>query len=349
MILAMVIIGGITRLTGSGLSMVEWHPFMGAFPPISEADWQEVFAKYKETPQYLKVNDWMQLSDFKSIFWWEYIHRLWGRLIGAAFFFPWLYFLIRKRMTARFAKKTLVAFFLGMLQGVLGWYMVSSGLVDRPEVSHHRLTAHLCLAFAVGMYLLWLMLDARPQVTDRPSDRGTGLRRATWAFIGLLSIQIVWGGFMAGTRAGLLYPTFPDMHGTFMPAAVGEFDSWLADLADNPHTIHFVHRLLAYLCVLAAAAIWFWGRRHVLTPRARLALHALGAGTVIQFVLGVLTVIMHVPTATAVKHQAGAYLLLSVAVVLVHTLRADRRRPHPSGASKSHQEGLDNGQRDKSG
>ena len=316
LILVMVMIGGITRLTGSGLSMVEWRPLMGTLPPLNEAEWLEVFDKYKLTPQYLHVNDWMTLVDFKRIFFWEYLHRVFGRLIGAAFFVPWVYFLVRKRMTPRFAKKTLVAFGFGILQGILGWYMVASGLVEMPEVSHYRLAAHLSLAFLVAVYLLWLALDAIPQ---RPrlvavADRVKAAPKWLWGFVALLSVQIVWGAFMAGKRAGWVASSFPDMNGELVPSS-------MQGIFEDPVGIHFFHRLLGWLVLIAGAALWVYTAKRARTHRQRFSSHAIGALTVAQFLLGVLTVVLSVPIPVAVAHQAVALLLLSAAVGHAHGLR----------------------------
>lgn len=320
-IAAMVLIGGITRLTESGLSMVDWHPLMGALPPLSEADWQAVFARYQQSPQYQQVNHWMTVGDFKAIFFWEYFHRLWGRLIGVVFFVPWLYFTLRGRLRGRWAGRALIAFVLGGLQGLLGWFMVQSGLVDVPAVSHYRLAAHLSLAFFVGAYVAWLALDMRPGPAPAEPDRARGVYRAGWAFIALLAVQIVYGAFMAGTRAGYMYRTWPDMNGAFVPAGLGVMEPVWLDAIANPDTINFVHRTLAWL--VAAFALWlaYAGFRRAADARGRRAAVAVGALVVAQFVLGVLTVMHAVPVALGAAHQLGAYLLLTAALVLVHALR----------------------------
>ena len=241
MVFAMVIVGGATRLTGSGLSMVEWHPLMGALPPLSESDWIETFQKYQASPQYQLVNQWMVLSDFKRIFLWEYVHRLLGRLIGVVFLVPWLFFLIRRSLDRPLAWKTFVAFLLGGAQGLLGWFMVKSGLVDNPEVSHYRLAAHLALALLVGHYLLWLFLDARRPTVRRSDSPPRGASNApTWSFIALLAVQIVFGALMAGKHAGLVAATFPDMNGEWIPSAFLSIEPWWRDLVENPLSIHFL-------------------------------------------------------------------------------------------------------------
>ena len=249
MIFCMVVIGGVTRLTGSGLSMVEWRPLMGSLPPLSEAEWLRVFDLYKVSPQYQEVNHWMTLTDFKSIFFWEYLHRLFGRLIGLVFFIPWLYFTLKGHLTGSLRLRAFVALILGGSQGLLGWYMVKSGLVDQPEVSHFRLAAHLSLAFVCGMWVFSLILTL-----TRPSLKKWQADRELYGFLALLILQIVYGAFMAGTRAGYLYQTFPDLNGSWIAPQWGMMSPWWKDLTSNPDSIHFIHRTLAWLVVL-------WGGR----------------------------------------------------------------------------------------
>lgn len=314
-VFVMVVIGGITRLTGSGLSMVEWRPLMGILPPMTDAEWLDVFQKYQQSPQYQQVNSWMTLADFKSIFFWEYLHRVFGRLIGLFFFVPFVYFLVKKRLKGRLAGRVGIAFVLGGLQGLLGWYMVKSGLVDVPEVSHYRLAAHLSLAFFVGMYLIWAAWDLVPQ-EPVPAERRP-LPRWVWAFMGLMVVQIVWGAFMAGTRAGHLSPTFPDMNGDFIPPGMLATDaSWMVDLMANPWSIHWMHRTLAWLVLAGGIAltVHMWRRStDAADDRVRRAAKLLAAAVALQFLLGVITVMMHVPVWAGVMHQGGAYLLLTVA------------------------------------
>ena len=334
MIFAMVIIGGTTRLTGSGLSMVEWQPLIGAVPPLSDADWERVFAQYRESPQFRQVNHWMGIEEFKKIFFWEYLHRLVGRLIGVVFAIPFAYFLVRRRMTKRLALLSSVAFVLGGAQGALGWYMVASGLVDVPAVSHYRLAAHLVLAFATGTYVLWLGLSLRPRAVNgakrsdgRPTPApfaGVGmpsrsaathviaatasrsLRAAISVAMVLLVVQIVYGAFMAGTHAGLFSSTFPDMNGRYSPA---HFFTSVHDLLDGPAAIHWTHRTLAWALVLAMIVLSLLARRESARP-VRIAALAVLAMALIQLTLGAITVILHVPIVWAVTHQAGAFVLL---------------------------------------
>jgi cytochrome c oxidase assembly protein subunit 15 len=319
MIAAIVVVGGVTRLTGSGLSMVEWRPLMGALPPLSDADWAQVFAEYQASPQYQQVNGWMTLADFQRIFFWEWLHRLIGRLIGVAFFVPWLVFLLRGRLQGNLRLRTFVAFILGGLQGLLGWFMVKSGLVDVPQVSHFRLAAHLALAFTVAGYVLWLWLDLRWPRGARPPTRGA-MTHALVGIIALVGLQIVWGAFMAGSRAGYLFATWPDMNGHYLPGGLlthAAEASWLS----HPVLIHFAHRTLGYGVGLAVALVFLLGWRRTRDPRARLGLALLLGVTALQVVLGILTVLLKVELVTAVVHQLGAFALLSVALFTLHALR----------------------------
>ncbi len=322
MVFAMVIVGGATRLTGSGLSMVQWHPLMGALPPLSESDWIETFQKYQASPQYKLVNHWMSLSDFERIFLWEYAHRLLGRLIGVVFLVPWLFFLIRRSLDRPLLWKTFVAFLLGGAQGLLGWFMVKSGLVDNPEVSHYRLAAHLILALAVGQYLLWLFLDARRPSTRRsPSRRGMS-SAPTWSFIALLALQITFGAFMAGKRAGLVAVTFPDMNGEWIPSTLFSIEPWWRDLLENPMSIHFLHRVFGAITSVSAVALAYWVHRRTGARSERSLAWLLAGLTLLQFALGAWVVIWSVPLGAAIVHQACAVVILSVAVALAHSQRA---------------------------
>lgn len=322
MVLAMVGIGGITRLTGSGLSMVEWHPLMGALPPLSEAEWLAVFEQYRASPQYQQVNHWMQLADFQRIFFWEYVHRLFGRLIGLAFAVPFAVFVVRRQLRGTEAVRVGLALLLGGAQGLLGWYMVKSGLVNEPRVSHFRLAAHLSLAFAVGAYLAFLALDRAAALghTGPAGPVGSALNRR-WGLgvLALVGLQVVFGAFMAGTRAGLLYDTFPDMGGHYGPAPFFRFDGVVENLLHSPAAIHWTHRGLAWALLLlgggwALSVLRGAGGQSVLS--ARLVLLAL----LLQFGLGALTVVYGVAIPLAVSHQLGGYLLLTSVAALCHQL-----------------------------
>lgn len=315
-IVTMTLIGGTTRLTGSGLSMVEWHPLMGVLPPIGDAAWDEVFALYKTSPQYEQVNSWMTLADFKLIFFWEYLHRVFGRVIGLVVLGPWLVFLVRRKLQGMLALKTLMLMVLGGLQGLLGWYMVKSGLVDRPEVSHFRLAAHLLLAFTVAQYTAWLALGLQtaPARVQRAS-RAT--RAAALALTPLLVLQIIYGAFVAGTRAGLYSATFPDVNGMYLPGAFVGAEGALQSLLHGVPLIHWTHRFLGWLVFFGLLGLG-WRLRAESLPWLRRPAALLVGLVSLQFLLGALTVVFGVPTGIAVAHQGVALLLLTCLTWVLH-------------------------------
>jgi cytochrome c oxidase assembly protein subunit 15 len=321
LVFAMVVLGGVTRLTHSGLSMVHWEPLTGWLPPLGEAAWQAEFEHYKRYPEYQKINLGMSLAEFKGIFWFEYAHRVLGRLVGVAFAVPFLYFLLARRLERRLVPKLVAMFVLGGLQGLLGWYMVKSGLVDRPDVSQYRLTAHLGLAVVVYGYILWVALD----LLAAPEGGPVGLRRSAQALVALVFVIMLSGGLVAGLDAGFFYNTFPLMDGGWVAAEAFTEKPLLRDLFENGASVQFEHRLLAVVAVLAVAAFWVAAQRAGLPRRAALATHALLAALVAQFALGVLTLLLVVPVALAAAHQAGALVLISVAIVAAQALGP--RRP----------------------
>lgn len=319
LIVLMVAIGGVTRLTGSGLSMVEWRPLMGAIPPLSQAQWHAVFADYQQTPQFARVNSWMTLSDFRRIFFWEYVHRLLGRGIGVAVLVPWFWFLARKMLAPRLARQLFGLFVLGGLQGALGWFMVKSGLQDEPTVSHLRLAAHLLMAFGLAQAVLWVRLSLDPPAgAGRPI--GPAARVALVLAFGAILVQSAWGAFMAGTRAGLFAQSFPDVNGVYSPVALASGGSIWRAVVMEPGPIHAMHRLIAWALVplLAGVVVVLWrdGVPGVRRPAALLL-----ALLVLQLALGAATVIYRVPTGLATLHQVTALLLLSTV-----TLAAARGR-----------------------
>jgi cytochrome c oxidase assembly protein subunit 15 len=325
MILLMVVIGGITRLTESGLSITEWQPVTGVLPPLDQAQWQEEFARYRAIPQYRAIHPEMTLDAFKGIFFWEYLHRLWGRLIGIVFAVPFLYFLLRGRISRRLAPRLAGLFVLGGLQGALGWYMVESGLSGRIEVSQYRLAAHLVAAVIIYIAMLWVALDLLAPSDAAPADRHTAtLRRGVGALIALVLLTLTAGAFVAGLRAGYIYNTFPLMGGGFAPGEYWALAPWWRNWFENPAAAQFDHRLLAETTWLAVAALWLYGRRLALPARARLALDALFAMATLQAGLGIATLVLVVPLPVAVAHQAGAMLLVTAAVVARHALRPPR-------------------------
>jgi cytochrome c oxidase assembly protein subunit 15 len=328
MVFAMVPIGGITRLTESGLSIVEWQPLIGALPPLGEADWQALFAKYQATPQFRQVNRTMTVPEFKAIFWWEYIHRLWGRLIGVVFAAPFLWFLARRAIGGALAWKLAGIFALGGLQGAMGWYMVASGLVDRPEVSQYRLTAHLGLALLIYALLLWtasgLMSAHRPLLLS-PSHFGRedrkNFRRGATVLLVLVTLATLAGGFVAGLDAGLIYNTFPLMEGRLVPPDYLATQPWWRDPFENRATVQFHHRVLG-IATLIAAAVYTWRALKADPPRpVRRAAIALAHLAVLQVGLGIATLLLVVPVPLAALHQIGAMALFTAALWLRFELR----------------------------
>jgi cytochrome c oxidase assembly protein subunit 15 len=315
----MVVVGGITRLTLSGLSITEWKPVVGIVPPLSAADWAAEFAKYRQIPEYRVIHFAMSLDAFKTIYYWEYFHRLLGRLIGVAFAVPFIWFLVRRQLPRRLAPPLAGILLLGFLQGALGWYLVESGLADRVEVSQYRLTAHLALALAIYAAILWAALGI---VCGSPSpDESPGWRRAAEAVLLLVTLTILAGGFVAGTRAGLTYNTFPLMDGRLVPAGYAQLRPLWLNWFENTAAVQFDHRALAVVTAGAVFLLWAAGLRANLPKPARKALHALLAVVVLQVALGISTLLLVVPIPLAAAHQAGAVLLLTAAVILRHTLR----------------------------
>jgi heme a synthase len=311
LVLLMVVVGGITRLTESGLSITRWEPVAGAIPPLKAADWQAQFELYRSTPQYEQLNHGMTLADFKAIFFWEYAHRLLGRLIGLAFALPLAWFAWRRAIPAGFGWKLGAILALGALQGAIGWWMVASGLVDRPDVSHIRLAIHLLTALLIFAALIWVALDlsarARPPVL------------AIWALC-LLFLQFMFGAYVAGLDAGYAFNTWPKMGADWYPAGADWLRPALRNFADNPITVQFVHRWLAFL--VAAAAIWLglaaWARG------LRAEGGALIGAVTAQLLLGILTLLSGVRIEIAVAHQAMAVLLLAATVTAAHRLGETR-------------------------
>lgn len=312
LIFSMVILGGVTRLTRSGLSMVEWKPVVGIVPPLSQQQWQESFEKYKQFPEYRKINREMEVGEYKSIFWFEYSHRVLGRTIGLAFLIPFLIFLARGKIEKTHIPKFIAMFVLGGLQGLLGWYMVKSGLVNQPHVSQYRLTAHLIAAIAIYSYILWV---AWGFLLPRPSQDSTlhrKIMRYSFALTALILLMIVSGGFVAGTKAGLAYNTFPTMNGYWIPEGLYAQQPWWINLFENITTIQFNHRMIAWLLMACVPAFWFYATRYITEPGTRLALHLLLAMLAIQVALGITTLLFAVPVALGAAHQAGALILLTV-------------------------------------
>ncbi|MGE0736845.1 MAG: COX15/CtaA family protein [Alphaproteobacteria bacterium] len=319
MIFLMVVIGGMTRLTESGLSIVEWQPFTGWIPPLNQADWLALFEKYKATPQFLAVNATMSLDGFKGIFWLEYIHRVWGRLIGLAFFVPFLVFLLRGWVRGRLLRRLLFIFALGGLQGAVGWFMVASGLNHRPSVSQYRLAIHLDLALIILGFVVWTALDLTRRTGARAgaADQSFGRKRLV-AVLALLSVTITIGAFVAGLRAGKIFNTFPLMGDSWLPPEAFRLTPLIVNFFEDPTTVQFSHRVLAVVTLVAvwAAMLASLGKRW---PREVVApLHAAAIAALVQFVLGVATLLTFVPVWLGTLHQAGAVVLLTALVFALH-------------------------------
>ena len=305
---AMVVVGGITRLTESGLSIVEWQPLAGALPPLSQADWEALFAQYRATPQFGKVFPDMGLEGFKNIFWWEYAHRLLGRTIGLVFLLPYLWFLFRKQLSRPLALKLAGIFVLGALQGAMGWYMVQSGLVDNPRVSHFRLAAHLGMALLIFSAEFWLALD----LLRREQNSRTKTLPVLAAI--LVFLMALSGGFVAGLRAGHAYNTFPLMSGHLVPPEAFMLEPWWRNFFWNVATVQLAHRAIFWLLLIVIPIVWWQARP---TP-ARIAGGHLMAMFVLQATLGISTLLLAVPVPLAAAHQAGAVLLLACALWTAH-------------------------------
>jgi cytochrome c oxidase assembly protein subunit 15 len=319
MLFAMVVVGGATRLTHSGLSIVEWKPLVGAIPPLNEAEWQATFAKYQETPEFKLRNFDMDVEAFKGIFWWEYFHRLLGRLIGVVFLVPFLYFLVRGRLTRDLKWKLGGIFLLGALQGGMGWYMVASGLVDEPRVSHLRLTAHLGLAFLIFAAQWWVALSLlmRRESSARVPSGVTTLARAVAA---LVFLMVLSGGLVAGLKAGYAYNTFPLMHGHLVPPDMFVISPWYLNFIGNMGTVQFDHRMIAWALALLIPLLWWKTVRLDVSPGTRRMAHALLAVLMLQFSLGVATLLLSVPVVLGVAHQGGALVLFCAALTLAWRL-----------------------------
>ncbi len=325
MVFFMVILGGVTRLTGSGLSMVQWNPIFGVVPPLDQQAWETVFELYKQSPEYQKINIGMDLAGFKQIYWFEYAHRLLGRTIGMVFLIPFLFFLAKGRLHRPLIPRLAALFVLGGLQGLLGWYMVKSGLVDNPHVSQYRLTAHLALALVIYAYMFWIALGLLPEKQrDTAQARAPGLR----LFAGLLGIMVfitaISGGFVAGLKAGHAYNTFPLMDGHWIPEVIFIQEPVWRNFFENIATVQFNHRVLAIMTFIGVLSLWLYGRRLALSRQTRAGLHLLLLVGVSQLALGISTLLLHVPTALAATHQGGALLLLTV--ILFVNQRLVKRR-----------------------
>lgn len=311
--------GGVTRLTHSGLSIVEWKPVVGTMPPLSQARWEQEFEKYRRTPEYLKINIGMSLKDFRSIYLMEYAHRLLGRIAGLVFVIPFLYLAFKRRIERPLVPKLIMIALLWAFQGALGWYMVSSGLVDEPRVSHYRLTAHLLTACLLYASMLSTALELL-----RPADRVRAAPRRVWlgalsaVLVALSLITIASGGLVAGLHAGLAYNTFPRMGGYWVPPYLLHEQPLARNFFENVTTVQFDHRALAALLTLTVLACWLGGIYARLPRRAMTALHALAGVMAAQISLGALTLLYRVPVVLGAAHQGAALILLGIALLVRH-------------------------------
>jgi cytochrome c oxidase assembly protein subunit 15 len=325
LVFAIVVVGGVTRLTHSGLSITEWQPIVGTLPPLSAADWDRAFSKYQLTPEFQQVNKGMTLPEFQRIFWWEYFHRLLGRLVGLVFLVPFLWFLARQKIPPGYGARLAVIFALGAAQGALGWYMVQSGLVNDPRVSQFRLTAHLGLAFLIFAAMFWTalsLLSPRHAEQDSVETGIASTRFWTTAVALLVFLQALSGGLVAGIRAGFAYNTFPLMNGTLVPPEILALDPAWKNFFYNMATVQFDHRLLAWMLAFAVPPLWWNIVRNSRAPRAaRVGAHLLLAMLAVQVTLGILTLVHVVPVPLAALHQAGALLLFAAALNLAHAVR----------------------------
>lgn len=320
-IFGMIVLGGVTRLTGSGLSMVEWSLFMEIIPPLSEQAWLEVFEKYKQFPEYQLVNQGMELAEFKRIFAYEYAHRMLGRFIGIIFFFPLVYFVWKKRIAKQHLPKLITLFLLGGAQGLLGWYMVQSGLVDVPRVSQYRLISHLGLAVIIYGFMLWVALDLLYPEQHKALGVGPRFKWAAYGISGLVFVMILSGGLVSGIFAGFAYNTFPLMNGRFFPVGLYGLEPVWRSIFEDITTVQFNHRMIAYLLVIVITSFVVAAMRAGVSGRARTACFALLAMLVLQVSLGISTLLLVVPVPLAAAHQAGAVLLLTASLYLSHSLK----------------------------
>lgn len=316
LIYLMVVIGGITRLTGSGMSITQWKVITGTFPPLSEEAWQTEFEGYKQTPQYKLINSDFTVSDFKGIYWWEYIHRLLGRIIGIVFIVPFLWFWARKKLPPGFMRKAIVLFALGGFQGFLGWFMVSSGLSENIYVSHYRLAIHLISAFAVFGFTFWYALDLI--TTPAQSLKKPALHKLTMVLFTVVILQIIYGAFVAGLKAGYGYPTWPKMGNEWFPEDIIALEPVWKNFLEGHAGVQFIHRYLAYVVLLIAIVLFYQARKPHVPQDLKKTVSILALIVTGQFVLGILTLLYGVPMAIAILHQTGAFFLFAFTLLLLH-------------------------------
>jgi cytochrome c oxidase assembly protein subunit 15 len=330
LIVAMILVGGATRLTDSGLSITEWKPIVGVVPPLSEADWHEAFAAYQKIPEYTQLKRGMSLDEFKTIYWWEWAHRFLGRLIGVVFFVPFVAFWVVGYIPRSLLPRLIGLFALGGLQGAVGWYMVKSGLVDRTDVSQYRLMLHFGIAVAILGYTLWLLFGLGDSRAAPRTDKGS--RATIWiagAVLALIFLQMLAGALVAGLDAGMGFNTWPLINGVFVPSGLGEASPWYLNLFENPLTVQFDHRMLGYTVIVVTLAQAAWlALERAPAPLIGTAL-TLAALALLQAVIGVWTLLLSVPIELGLAHQAGAIILFAVALYHLWVARHSPRAPAP--------------------
>lgn len=317
LIFIMVVVGGITRLTHSGLSISNYKLISGVIPPMNDIEWQEAFDLYKQYPEYQKLNNHFNLQDFKDIYFWEWLHRVIGRFIGLVFLLPFLYFLLTEQLSKPTIRKSIILLGLGAFQGFMGWYMVKSGLVNNPDVSHYRLATHLTTAFVTFAYTFWVALDLIYPVNK---DINKEFRNFIRFALVVLLIQIIYGAFVAGLDAGFIHNHWPMMsEGKFMHETVFiEQQPWYKNFIEGKSGVQFAHRILAYIVVFFVIAIWHKSKKLTLTSLQSNGILSLLIVVGIQFLLGVFTILYQVPVWLGVAHQVGAFILLSYIIFTLH-------------------------------
>ena len=321
LVFVMVVVGGITRLTNSGLSMTDWHLLTDTLPPLTEVAWQKAFDAYKQFPEYKLINSHtdFQLSDYKFIYFWEWFHRFIARILGVVFILPFIYFLIKKKLDPKTLKKCITLLGMGALQGFFGWFMVKSGLINNPDVSHFRLSLHLTFAFLTFAYTLWVALDL---IYPNTSEIILPLRKLARIALVILFLQIIYGGFVAGLDAGFIHNHWPLMSdGQFFHESIMlEKDTWFKRFTEGKSGVQFVHRTIAYFVVGIILFLFFKSKQFTLSNQQKMGLDALVIIVFLQFTLGVFTLLYHVPIWLGVIHQATAFFLLTAMVYTLHRL-----------------------------
>ena len=311
LVFMMVIVGGITRLTDSGLSMVDWNLFSGAIPPINQAEWIETFNQYKQYPEYQKQNFMFTLSEFKTIFFWEYIHRILGRFIGIVFIVPFIYFLIKKRLSKSLIIECSILLFMGGTQGAIGWWMVKSGLVNNPDVSHFRLATHLITAFLTFSYTFWVALKL---IYPSKKSYNTSLYNSSIMLMLVVIIQIIYGAFVAGLDAGKVYNSWPKMDDKWIAESVYAMEPFWSNFINGIAGVQFVHRTFAFVVVGLIIYIYYQSKKYTLLKTENIAINLLIVTVFFQMILGIITLVMGVPLWLGVLHQVGAFILLASTV-----------------------------------